>query len=261
MPEPSPEQAAPPTVGFDAQGLAKSLLRATPSGALATLDGTGQPFSTLTTVATDTDGRPLMLLSRLAAHTRHLEADGRCSLLLARLGRGDPLAHPRLTVNGRAARLDPDGAERERARRRFLAVHPKAELYAGFPDFSFWRVDIAEGHLNGGFARAARLDAADLLTDLAGAEALVAAEEEAVAHMNADHGETIGLYATALLRGAPGRWRMTGLDPEGCDLACAEERRRLAFPERVTTPAALRAMLVALAKRAREAGAAGKAPA
>ena len=33
----------------------------------------------------------------------------------------------------------------ERVRERFLARHPKAKLYAGFGDFSFWRLEIDVG--------------------------------------------------------------------------------------------------------------------
>jgi heme iron utilization protein len=236
---------------FDALSLAKTLLRSVGSGALATLDAQGAPFSTLTTVATDTDGRPLLLLSQLAAHTRHLAADSRASLLLARIGRGDPLAHPRLTLNGRVSRLELASPDGERAHRRFLSAHPKAELYAGFADFAFWRLDPAQAHLNGGFARAAQLSGFGLLTEVDEAQALVLGEEDALAHMNGDHAEAIGLYATALLGEEPGPWRLTGIDPEGCDLAQGEQRRRLAFPRAVKTPQELRAVLVDLAKDAR----------
>src|SRR4051812_16006835 len=90
---------------FDPVWLAKSLLRSIRAGALATLDReSGAPFASLVTVATDRDGSPLLLLSRLAAHTLNLEADCRASLLLAERGKGDPLAHPRLTVLGEMAR-------------------------------------------------------------------------------------------------------------------------------------------------------------
>jgi putative heme iron utilization protein len=242
------QRAAP---AFDALALAKTLLRSVSAGALATLDAQGAPFSSLTSVATDVDGRPLLLLSRLAAHTGHLEADARASLMLARLGRGDPLAHPRLTLTGRVSRLERDSVEHERVRRRFLAAHPKAALYAGFADFSFWRLDPSQAHLNGGFARAAQLAGAELLTEVGKAQELVFAEQDALAHMNADHAEAIALYATALLGAAPGPWRLTGLDPEGCDLAHGDARRRLAFPQPVATPEELRAMLVDLAKGAR----------
>ncbi len=136
---------------FDAVGVAKELLRTTRAGALATNDPqSGFPLATLVNVATDIDGSPLLLLSGLSLHTRNLVADGRASLLLAPAGKGDPLAHPRLTVVGRAS-----VTKDERATRRFLSKHPKSRLYVELPDFNFWHLAISGVHLNGGFARAA----------------------------------------------------------------------------------------------------------
>ena len=124
-------------------------------------------------------------------------------------------------------------------RRRFLARHPKSELYAGFADFSFWRLRAVSAHLNGGFARAADLKAADVMTDVAGAESLIEAEDGAIAHMNDDHAEAVRLYATRLLGAQDGAWRLTGLDPDGLDLALGDMTLRLPFAERITTPEAL----------------------
>ena len=85
-----------------------------------------------------------------------------------------------------------------------------------------------------------------------GADEMVAAEEGAVAHMNADHTDAIELYAVDLLGGAEGPWRISGLDPEGADLILGDRTARLLFKERVTSSGALRQALVALAKEARE---------
>lgn len=253
MPNRLPENAAPPPE-FDPKALAKSLLRATRAGTLATLDrNTGHPFASLVNVATDIDGSPVILVSRLSTHTANIEVDGRASILLAQTGKGDPLAHPRLTALGQMVRVAPGGVEQARVRRRFLARHPKSELYAGFGDFSFWRMTIASAHLNGGFARAADLTADDVRADLAGADALIAAEPDAVAHMNADHAEACRLYATRLLGEPEGAWKMTGIDPDGADLALGDRTARLAFPQRVTEPGDLRQVLVTLAGRARAA--------
>jgi putative heme iron utilization protein len=251
MPRRLPENATPPA-DFEPKVLAKSLLRGTRAGTLATLDrNTGHPFASLVNVATDADGAPLILVSRLSTHTANIEIDGRASILLAQTGKGDPLAHPRLTVLGRMAQVSRDGPDDARVRRRFLARHPKSELYAGFVDFSFWRMAVASAHLNGGFARAADLAAHDVCTDLAGAADLVVAEADAVAHMNADHAEACRLYATRLLGEPDGSWRVTGIDPDGVDLALNERTARLAFPQRVTEPGQLRQVLVMLAGQAR----------
>ena len=229
---------------FEPIAEAKMLLRRARTAALATLDHRdGSPFASLVTIATDFDGAPLLLLSKLAAHRSNIENDARVSLLLSEGGKGDPLAHARLTVLGRAGIVAAD-----EVKDRFLARHPKSKLYAGFPDFDFFRVTINGGHLNGGFARAALLSAQELLTDCSEADGLKAAEVGAIAHMNSDHADALRLYATNLLGGREGPWRITGVDPDGFDLALADDTLRLAFPHRVCDAGALRQILVQLAQ-------------
>jgi putative heme iron utilization protein len=250
MPNRLPENA--PAAEFDAKGLAKSLLRTTRAGALATIDrNTGHPFASLVNVATDVDGSPLILMSRLSTHTANLENDGRASLLFASIGGGDPLAYPRLTVLGTFTPVGRQDAREPRLRRRFLARHPKSELYASFADFSFWQLEIVSAHLNGGFGRAADLKASDVLTIVTDAEDLVEAEASAIAHMNTDHAEAVRLYATNLLGAEDGPWQLTGIDPDGLDLALGDATLRLAFPERVSSAEQMRKMVVDLAKAAR----------
>jgi heme iron utilization protein len=251
MPGRTPENAPQPA-DFVPRDVAKSLLRATRVGTLATLDrNSGHPFASLVNVATDVDGALLILVSRLATHTANLECDGRASLLLAETGKGDALAHPRLTVLGTLAPVAHDSADEPRIRRRFLSRHPKSELYAGFGDFAFWRMAVVSAHLNGGFARAAGLTAIELLTDLTGAQPLLEAEGDAIAHMNADHAEACRLYATKLLGAADGAWRCVGIDPEGLELQNGQLALRLPFTQRVIAPGPLRAMLKQLAEQAR----------
>jgi heme iron utilization protein len=247
------DEAAPPRdprqpQDFEPVGESKRLLRAIRTASLATLTESGAPFATLTAIATDHDGTPILLLSTLAHHTRNLERNGRCSLLLAQGGRGDPMAHPRLTLIARAARTSSP-----QARERFLRRNPKARLYADFPDFSFWRAEIEGVHLNGGFARAADFGPERLLTDIAGAQALIAAEADILDHMNADHADALALYAQKLAGAAPGQWRASGIDPEGLDLVNGDATARIGFPNVVKSAEESRAALVELAQRARAA--------
>ena len=250
MPDRLPETA--PTPDFDAKTTAKKLLRSIRAGALATIDrNTGHPFGSLVNVATDSDGSPLILISRLSSHTANLETDTRASVLLATAGKGDPLAHPRLTVLGRFAKIARDVTDEARLRRRFLARHPKAELYAGFADFALWRMTVESAHLNAGFARAADLTADDVMTDISGAGDLLEIEASAVAHMNDDHADAVALYATQLLGASAGPWQVIALDPDGLDLGWGDAVLRLEFPQRVTSGGQLRQVLADLAKRAR----------
>jgi hypothetical protein len=235
----------------EARGLARDLLRSARSGALATLSAEGHPAATLTSLATDADGTPLILVSALSAHTGNLRGDRRASLLIAPGGKGDPLAHARLTLKLRAVPVDRDGDDGRRIRRRFLARQPKAALYVDFGDFSFFSLRIEAASLNGGFGKAYELTADDILSDATKAAAIAAIEDGAIAHMNADHADALSLYATKLLGARSGAWRATGLDPDGLDLALADSVLRLPFPTPVDGPGPLRKTLAELAAEAR----------
>ncbi len=244
---PASEAAPAP---YDALAEAKRLLRTVRAGALATLSSDGSPFASLVNVATTADGSPILLMSRLAAHTRQLERDARLSLLLADSGEGDPLAYPRLTLTGAAVRADATDF-RTPLRARFLARHPKSALYADFADFSFWRVAIDLAHLNGGFGKTGNFKASAIMTPTEGADELVAAEAGALQHMNDDHADALALYATAFAGKCGGAWRASGIDPEGIDLILGDETARVAFPHIVRTPAELRKTLKQMADAAR----------
>lgn len=237
------------TPDFDPGKLAKSLLQRSRQGALATLmAGSGDPYCSLVNLASHPDGSPILLISRLAVHTRNVLADSRVSLMLDERAAGDPLEGARIMLSGHAEQAD---AEKDLLRRRYLNAHPSAEAFVSFKDFSFFRVRPTGTHLVAGFGRIVDLAPGQFLTDLAGAEDLLAAEEGAVAHMNADHRDAMNLYATKLLGAAAGDWRCTGCDPEGLDMQDGQAALRLDFPERVTSGTGLRKMLVRLAGEAR----------
>lgn len=242
-----------PSPPFDAAAAARLVLRAASTGALATLSPAGLPFASLVTVATDVDGAPLMLLSRLALHTRNLDADPRCSLLLVAPGGegGDPLAGARITVEGRAERLAPGAAGEERMRARFLARHPEAAGYAAFTDFGLFRLAPETAHLVAGFGRIHAVPSAELLVDAGDAAAFAEAEAGVIDHMNEDHADAVALYATRLLGRRAGSWTAVAADPDGLDLALEDEVVRLAFPARQRTVMQLRPTLKALSDQAR----------
>ncbi len=238
-----------PTPDFDPKTAAKKLLREGRSGALATLmPGSGDPYCSLVNVATGADGAPLLLISRLAVHTRNVLADPRVSLMIDERKEGDPLQGARVMLMGTAAATDDP-----EARRRYLARQPEAEMFAGFADFAFYRMALKSAHLVAGFGRIVDLKPEDVLTPTDDAAELVAAEPDILAHMNEDHAETCRLYATKLLGAADGAWRCVGCDPEGLELQLDRTALRLPFPQRVRAPGVLRVMLKQLADQARAA--------
>ncbi len=239
-----------PTPDFDPGRLARSLLRRSRQGALATLmAGSGDPYCSLVNVASHPDGSPILLISRLALHTKNILGDPRVSLMLDERAEGNPLEGARIMLAGRAE--EAATGEVPLLRRRYLSAHPSAEAFVDFKDFAFFRIRPAGLHLVAGFGRIVDLRPERFLTDLAGAEALLEAEEGAIEHMNEDHREAAKLYATRLLGAEALDWLCTGCDPDGLDLQAGSKTLRLDFPERVTGPGELRKMLVRLAGEAR----------
>src|SRR3984957_2765830 len=221
---------------------ARKLLRAARAGMLATAADGGQSFASLVTPACAPDLSVLLLLSDLSEHTRHLRADPRCSVLVAGLPEGpNPQTAPRVTVTGLA-----EVAANPALKPRYLAVHPYASPYAGFGDFSLWRIRPLGGLYVGGFGRAARLRAGDLVPDPASEAAIVAAEAGIMAHCNGDHPD-----ALAAIAGGAGDWRMVAVDVDGCDLAQGERVIRIHWSAPVADPDGVRRELIRLAGAAR----------
>ena len=238
-----------PNPDFDPKLAAKKLLREGRSCALATLTPpAGDPYCSLVNVATAADGAPLLLISRLAVHTKNILADPRVSLMLDERKEGDPLQGARVMLMGTAAATD--DAE---ARRRYLARQPEAEMFAGFADFAFYRMELKAAHLVAGFGRIVDLKPQDVLTDTADAAELVAAEPGILAHMNDDHADAVRLYATKLLGAPDGEWRCVGCDPEGLELQHGRTALRLPFRQRVRSTGVLRQVLKQMADEARTA--------
>ncbi len=237
----------------DARRLARGLMRSARFGAIAALEPeTGHPLASRVALAPDMDGTPVILISSLSGHTAALTSDPRCSLLLGEPGKGDPLAHPRVTLFCHAERLERGSSGHERVRRRYLARHPKAELYVDFGDFAFFRLSVDRASLNGGFGKAYALSSEDLVLDEDQWSALDEWEAGAVSHMNDDHLDAIKLYAEVLGRQPEGNWRLVSLDPEGMDLQAGDRMARLWFETQLSSPEALRPALVDLARKARE---------
>ena len=242
-----------PTADFDPGRLARSLLRRSRQGALATLmAGSGDPYCSLVNIASHPDGSPILLISRLALHTQNILGDARVSLMLDERVEGDPLEGARIMLAGRAEQAEDD--QLAIVRRRYLNAHPSSEAYVDFKDFAFFRIRPSGTHLVAGFGRIVDLKPERFLTDISDAGALLEAEQGAVEHMNADHRDAMNLYATELLGAEAGDWSCTGCDPDGIDMQAGAARLRLDFPERVTGPGELRKMLVRLVGEARAQG-------
>ncbi len=229
----------------EARKLAHTLLRGARSGSLAAIEpeSGGFPFVSRVLVGMDVDGVPLILISKLSTHTKALLADTRASLLTGEPGKGDPLAHPRLTVQCEAEAVERDSDAHARIRERFVRRHPKSKLYVDFPDFGFFRLKPLRASLNGGFGRAYVLTAEDLVIESPATASLAAMEASAIEHMNADHAEAVKFYAEKLCNAPEGDWKVVGIDAAGLDLAYGDQLKRLEFPAPMRDSSELRPLL------------------
>ena len=215
--------------------------------ALASIDlEGGGPFLSLTGVACLMDVTPILLMSNISRHTKNLDKDPRASLLFDGTGdHANPLTEDRVSVNGRIVKC-----ARIEAEHRFMARHPKA-FYAQFADFSFYEMQVDDAHFVGGFGTALSVPADILCLEKVKIQELQEAEQSILTHMNEQHEEAVRNMAVNLLQGSDGPWKLTGIDPEGCDFMMRKERCRLDFSSPVKTPDDAHRTLVELAKKAR----------
>ncbi len=216
---------------IDAIRVARTLLRTSRITTLATLDPGGYPHSTVTNLIVEPDGVPVIFMASLAIHARNIEADPRVSITVADT-RGDVMTSPRLTLSGRAVRVARDDVSPLKA--RYIERFPKAKLYLGLPDALLCRIRAEAVQLNGGPAQNANaVMPEDLQTTLGPASELMAAVPALVVSLNNE-----GDLPTRLAEAAgadPGRWRVSGIDPEGIDLSTPVELARLWFTSPVIT--------------------------
>lgn len=150
----------------------RALLFGRRQAALATLDESGAPFNSMVLYVLEVHaGQPaaaLIHISRLAAHTRHLQADPRAALLVMHpdTGDGDPQALARVTLECVAETLPAGSVAYTAARAIYLARLPMQEYLFAFPDFSLVRLTLHSARYIGGFAQAFSLDGETLAQTL-----------------------------------------------------------------------------------------------
>lgn len=214
----------------DARALAKKLIRTARFASLAVLEPeTGFPIVSRVGIAADVAGAPFMLASSLSNHSQCLEQDSRVSLLIGEPGKGDPLAHPRLTVIGRLEKLskgDPDCAQ---LRDRYLMRHPKAKLYVDFADFDWYPLRVERVNMNGGFGKAYLMSDQDILSSLSDKSYFSAQTHKLVERLNDEHSKDLAEFAVATFKTNAARWTLVSVDNEGADFFDGEAVHRHSF--------------------------------
>lgn len=231
--------------GRDSGGDARRFTRAQHSGVLSTLSRRveGFPFGSVAPFILDHAGRPVILISTLAEHTKNIDADPRVSLIVQPYA-PDMQVTGRATLLGRAEKL----ADKSELGARYLRFHPQAADYFAMHDFSFYRIKPVRVRWIGGFGRIHWVEPEQYLLP---PSALAEQEDGILAHMNADHGDNLVAYCRHVHGVETGPAEMIGIDPDGFDVRTDQGVLRFDFDTPVADAQGARAALVALARAAR----------
>jgi heme iron utilization protein len=212
----------------------------------------GFPFGSLMPFALDSAGRPIFLISNMAMHTQNLKADPRCSLFVGQAGAdGDPLGAARATLIGNAEPVpDPDLAA---VREKYLARHENSRYWVDFADFSFFRLWPIDLYYVGGFGVMGWVEARDY--EHAVPDPLAEVAPDILAHMNAEHVDSMIVLARAHARLEATEATMTSVDRMGFYLRLKTNEgikgARINFPREVATPQETREALAEMVRQAR----------
>jgi putative heme iron utilization protein len=231
---------------MNAAAAARRYLRRHHHGVLSTISKKldGYPFGSIVPCVTDHAARPVIFISRLAEHTRNIEADARVSLLV-RDDHSDAQAGARLTLIGNARRVSDDLAALQA---RYLNYLPDAARLLALGDFSFYRIEPVTLRYIGGFGAIEWISADGYAPP---ANALAESETAIVAHMNADHAAALHAYCRHFKRRQPAAVAMIGIDCDGFDVRADGELLRFDFAQPVVDAQRARAALTAMAGQAR----------
>lgn len=148
----------------DSEKILARLLKTTRVAALGT-SRNSIPFVSMVSVALSEDGSAFYIhVSRLAQHTRDMEADPRVSLLLVETddGRADPQTLARLTVQCRAEKVERSDETYASVQTIYLRRFPASAQFFSFGDFGLWKLIPEKARFVAGFARAFNVAPAEL---------------------------------------------------------------------------------------------------
>jgi putative heme iron utilization protein len=123
------------------------------------------PFGSMVPFMWDTESPALYVhVSRLAHHTRHMDADPRVAVLITEADSADknPLALVRVCLTGTVFKVARDDARYESLKTAYMARFPESAMIFQLPDFAFFGLKPDAIHLVAGFGQAYNLALADL---------------------------------------------------------------------------------------------------
>ena len=231
------------SLGLDA----RRYLRAHRHGVLSTISRAleGYPFGSIVPYVLDQQAAPVMLISRLAEHTKNIQADPRVSLLVHESS-ADVQAGARVTVMGRARSIENPHEVKE----RYVRYFPAARDYHGGLDFDFYRIEPVTLRVVAGFGKIHWISREAYVPPV---NTLAGQENGIMAQASHDHADSLRDCCRHYHQRNADTVEMIGIDSDGFDVRADGELLRFDFDSPVTDATQARAALVAMAKQSRAA--------
>jgi len=223
---------------------ARRLLRRCRSGALATVSKRlhGYPFASVVPFMTHYDASPVLLISRLAEHTKNINADPRVSLMVHEPG-ADVQAAARLTITGKCARIEDPSSFQS----RYLRLLPSAsELLA--LDFDFYRIAPVAIRYIGGFGA---IDWLPVETFAVACPDAAELERACLLRLNKEYSSMLHDCCRHFNGSAPDACAAVAMDCDGIDIRTADSLLRVYFGKPVAVAEDLPHALEELATQCR----------
>ena len=225
---------------------ARKLIYAQHFGILGTISAKleGFPFGSVVPYCLDDKGRPVVLISTIAQHTRNIVRDDRCSLTIT-MGEDDIQAKGRICLIGHMKKVDDD---LEEVKARYYRHFPHSRGYNTAHDFSFYVLDPISVRYIGGFGAIHWIEPDQFLTDN---PFYGKGEQRIVDHMNEDHRHNLAGYLShfkGIAVGEEEKVRMAGIQADGFAVFIGKKKFWFEFDQPVRTAVEAREALVAMAR-------------
>jgi len=225
---------------------ARAVWHAADVGVLSTISTAveGYPLGSVTPYVTLADGRPVLLVSAIAQHTRNMQADPRVCLTVLEDAPGDKQAQARVSLLGDAAPATGDTLASARA--RYLTFFPESRRHFEAHDFAFWTIAPRRVRFIAGFGDIHWIETEDWAGPVPGWD-----EADVLAHMNADHTDALVAIVERAWGYRPAEVALIGVTPLGWHLRTERGVHHQRFHAPCPEADARRAEAVRLAREAR----------
>ena len=224
---------------------ARALLLKNYQGILSTnsVEMSGYPFGSVVPYCLDQTGNPIILISRIAQHTKNILVDPKVSLITIEQGVDDVQIGGRLTWIADVIILQDE--ESEVVADRYYQYFPQSRDFHKVHDFDFYRLELVRARYIAGFGKIHWIAPEKILLPNTFS---VDQEQGMLNHMNQDHVQAMKKYcATAKVEIGEHEPQLVGIDSEGFHLRVSERIIRFCFNSPANTTEEIRARLVEMA--------------